>query len=325
MSKDNKKNENSSSVKDEIKKLPKSLYRGELPIGDIILDCAVLEDGTRILTKHAVFKAFGRTSRGLDIKRQNEIKEFLDSQIPNNQLQQIPSFLDSKAILSLVTPDLIPLLQSFQYLDDGKIVEGYQAAILTKMCSLYLTARRDGILNRQQHSIANQAEILLSAFASVGLDALIDEATGYQYDRKHDALRMLLQKYLAEGLQPWLKTFPDIFFAELDRLYNNATTTSKNRPQYYGRFINTYIYDPIEDGFVKKELNKLNISESGKRIAKFHQWLSSDGKEILIRQMYRILGIMETSKNIESFKSKIDKQKTISIAPYIFKEMNEMD
>ena len=40
-------------------KLPIALYSGTLPIGGIELDCAVLEDGTRVLSERAVHRAFG--------------------------------------------------------------------------------------------------------------------------------------------------------------------------------------------------------------------------------------------------------------------------
>lgn len=40
--------------------LPKVTYDGVINIGNKELSCAVLEDGTRILTNTAVFKAFDR-------------------------------------------------------------------------------------------------------------------------------------------------------------------------------------------------------------------------------------------------------------------------
>ena len=190
---------------------------------------------------------------------------------------------------------------------------------------MYLEARRADALHESQLKLADQAEILLTAFAQVGLAALIDEATGFQHDRKHDALRLLLAKYIAEGLQAWVRTFPDSFFAELDKLYKNKPTQSQNRPQYYGGFINRYIYEPIEHGYVKKELDKLNITEDGKRRARFHQWLSQDGRNILIHQIGRVQGLMETCNDIEQFKQKAELQKQISIAPYLFDEMNQID
>jgi hypothetical protein len=46
--------------------------------------------------------------------------------------------------------------------------------------------------------------------------------------------------------------------------------------------ITKYVYDPIEHGYVKKELDKQNIKDDGKRRARFHQWLSDNGRNILI-------------------------------------------
>lgn len=81
------------------------------------------------------------------------------------------------------------------------------------MCDLYLRARRDGALTESQLPLAVQAEILQSAFARVGIAAVIDEATGYQKVRGNDALRLLLGRYIADGLRKWLNTFPDSFFS----------------------------------------------------------------------------------------------------------------
>lgn len=44
--------------------LPKVAYDGKISIGNKELSCAVLEDGTRILTNAAVFKAFDRPRKG---------------------------------------------------------------------------------------------------------------------------------------------------------------------------------------------------------------------------------------------------------------------
>ena len=46
--------------------------------------------------------------------------------------------------------------------------------------------------------------------AKVGLIALVDEATGYQYEREEDALQMKLKLYLqSEEIRKWEPTFPD--------------------------------------------------------------------------------------------------------------------
>ncbi len=197
-------------------------------------------------------------------------------------------------------------------------------AALGLACGVWLAARRADDLHPSQEHLAKQAEVLIEAFAKVGIIALVDEATGCQLDRKLYALRLLLNKYIADGLQKWLHTFPDTFFAELNRLYGNLKTSSRSRPQYYGRFINKYVYDPIENGYVKAELDKLNITDAGKRKARFHQWLTDEGRTILIRQIGRVEGIMEMCDDIDHFKTVAARQRTISVAPYLFDEMNRI-
>lgn len=292
--------------------ISKALYTGILPIGNLEIDCAVLDDGRRILSATSVFSAFDRTRKGM-----------------NSRLEiggaKIPPFLAAKNLEPYISSDVIDAATPIIYMDGTKEKTGYIATILPKMCNVYLNARKNKDLVESQQKLAEKSEILLMAFAQVGIDALIDEATGYQHNRKHDALRLLLEKYIEEGLQKWIKTFPDSFFEELDRLYNNEKTISRKRPLYYGNFINKYIYEPIEHGYVKKELNRKNIKEDGKRIAQFHRWLTEEGRNILILQIGRVSGLMEISKNIDSFKRKVEKQQEISIAPYLFDEMNDVD
>jgi hypothetical protein len=288
------------------------MYWGKLPIGDVELDCVVLDSGERILTATSIFEAFGRSRKGMNARLE------IDG-------TALPPFVAAKNLKPYINQTLIDRTRLVQYLDGGRVKTGYVATLLPAMCAVYLAARRDtGVLVDSQQKLATQAEIITTALSMVGIDALVDEATGYQLDRKHDALRMLLFKYIAEGLQQWILTFPDSFFAELDRLYGNARTTARNRPQYYGKFITKYIYEPMENGYLKRRLDELNIFPDGRRKAKFHQWLKADGRNILIHQIGRVQGKMEDYSSIESFKAANTKQKMISIAPYLFDEMNQI-
>lgn len=299
----------------EVQKLPIALYQGVLPIGDIELDCAVLDNGKRILTAVSIFTAFGRARKGMNSRLE------IDG-------TRMPPFLAAKNLEPFIKQDILSRTTLISYKDGEKVKTGYDATLLPRMCELYLSARRGrgegSELTSTQEKLALQSEILLSALAQVGIEALVDEATGFQHDRKHNALRLLLSKYITEGLQQWVLTFPDSFFSELDRLYKNEKTTSQKRPKYYGNFINRYVYEPIEHGYVKEKLNELNISESGKRKARFHQWLSSEGKTILVHQIGRVQGLMEVFDNIADFNNAAKKQKQISIAPYLFDEMNKV-
>lgn len=298
--------------------LPVALYSGVLPIAGIELDCAVLEDGTRVLSERAVHRAFGSKRGGSHWKRMKA----------NEGGANLPSFLSATNLSPFISESLAKdLVEPVRYLvgPGGAVANGLKAELLPDICGVWLAARREkGALHPSQEHLVKQAEVLLEAFAKVGIIALVDEATGYQLDRKHDALRLLLNKYIAEGLQKWMHTFPDSFFAELDRLYGNPKTSPRSRPQYYGKFINKYVYDPIENGYVKAELDKLNITDEGKRRARFHQWLTEEGRTILTRQIGRVEGIMEMCKDIDHFKQVARRQKTITVAPYLFDDMNRI-
>lgn len=283
------------------KKELKAMYSGKLPIGRLELDCYVLNDNenTRILSASSIFTVFNRPQRG---NRERDTFEY------KCELIQLPPFLASKTLYPLINSDLLGLINKIEFIDGNYTKTGYDANILPAMCELYLRARREKKLAKSQIKLAIQAEILQSAFAKVGIQALIDEATGFQYDRKHDALRYFLQQYIAEGLQKWIKTFPDDFFNELNRLYENEITLSSKRPQYYGKFINTYIYEPLENGYIKAELDKKNIRDDGTRKAKFHQWLTKFGKEQLTKQIWKVLGAMQVSTDLENAKFLLAKQ-----------------
>lgn len=297
--------------------LPKAMYRGSLPIGGVVLKCVVLDNDMRVLPAASVFRAFGRKRRG-----NRERDPFIETR---NGRIQLPPFIAGNNLIPFIDNDLSGWIQTIIFNDGEQLVEGYDANIIPAMCKLYLSVRRAGKLTPGQEPMALQAEILFESFAQVGIIALIDEATGYQYSRKRDALKLLLEQYVAVGMRKWVKTFPDSFFEQLDRLYANPTTTSRKRPQYYGKFITQYIYNPIEKGYVKKELDKLNITDEGTRKARFHQWLTDFGKNMLIMQIGRVLGKMEECKNIIQFKRRIRKQKELTIAPSLFDNLDEWD
>lgn len=290
--------------------LPSARYGGILAIGEVEIPCYVLEDGRRVIHQRGMVSALGMSRGGSSRGGGDRLAHFVAQ-------KTLSPFVSNE--LQAVTAE--PVL--FRT-DRGAQAYGYDATVLADICEAILEARNQEALSKQQEHIAAKAEILIRAFARVGIVALVDEATGYQRDRGHDALRLLLERYIEDGLQKWIHTFPDSFFAELDRLYDNAPTTSRSRPQYYGRFINKYVYDPIEHGYVKAELDKLNITDEGKRRARFHQWLTDEGRTILTRQIGKVEGIMEMCDDIEHFKTVARRRKAVTVAPYLFDEMNRI-
>ena len=62
----------------------------------------------------------------------------------------------------------------------------------------------------------------------------------------------------------------------------------------------------------------MNIKEDGKRKARFHQWLTEFGNGQLTLQIGRVMGVMEISTSIRTFKEKINRQKKLAIQPELF-------
>ncbi len=81
----------------------KAIHEGKLKIGDIELDCAVLEDGTRILSRSAIFRAFGRTKRG---RATGEVR-----------VLNRPAFIDAKNLQPFIDEDLQGVLNVTEYID----------------------------------------------------------------------------------------------------------------------------------------------------------------------------------------------------------------
>jgi len=176
-------------------KLPKATHRGDLTIGNLIIPCAVLENGSRIITEACFVNILGSTG-GKQRKARAEMS--------TNEEAPIPLFLAQKSLKPFVDsafdggyPELI------KYKDGRKIATGYQANILPQVCEIWLKARDSGSLQSQQLPKALKAEVLMRGLAQIGIVALVDEATGYQEEIDRDSLHRLLEVYLVEKKLKW--------------------------------------------------------------------------------------------------------------------------
>ncbi|NEP55384.1 MAG: hypothetical protein F6K65_44025, partial [Moorea sp. SIO3C2] len=166
-----------------------------------------------------------------------------------------------------------------------------------------------------QQYIVQRAKIIIRALAKVGITALIDEATGYQYDREKDELQRLLSKYISEDYLKWQSRFPRKFYKEVFRLYGwEYNPLSLKRPSCLGRFTNEFVYKQMPSG-VLEELRKKNpVTEKGFRKRRHHQHLSPEiGIHHLDRHLTKLITVMELSDNIDEFKVNFNR---------VFKKLN---
>jgi hypothetical protein len=191
----------------------------------------------------------------------------------------------------------------------GQPALGFDATILPELCEAILAARREGFLLKQQAHVGRQCEILLGAFAKVGIVALVDEATGYQDARSRDALAIILEAFIAKELRPWVKMFQPDFYKEMFRLRGwQWKGMAVNRPQVVAHYTNDLVYSRLAPG-VLHELEARNPrNEKGQRRAKHHQWLTPDiGHPKLREHLVVVTALMKAEDEWNTFKRKLDR------------------
>ncbi len=278
-------------------KILKATHEGELQIGGNTLNCYVLDDGSRIISRNAVFRAFGRTHRG---RSKDE-----------NRVPEMPAFIDANNLQPFIDGELRGVLKLITFIDlNGKETTGYSAIIIPLLCDAYLEARKEGALKKTQEALAKSAEILVRSLSKVGITALVDEATGYQYEREKDALQLILKAFIAKELLKWQKMFPDQFYFEIFRLNSWAYTVSsiKKRPGVIGTWTKELIYNQLPKGVLQELMERTPKSKSGNYTARFFQSLTPDiGHPALTAQIYKVIGIMQISNSWSEFKSNFNR------------------
>jgi len=278
-------------------KIYESTYPGKVSIGSLLLDCAVLEGGIRVLSQRAVTKALGGKRGGSHWKR---IKENPDG-------ANLPIYLSARNLADFIDDSLMNILSTpYNYRISGMsgaIAIGLSAEALPLVCEVYLKARDSGALHYSQIHIANQADVLMRGLAHVGIVALIDEATGYQEVRERKALAAILDAYLRKELAAWAKRFPDEFYKEIFRLRGWAyNPSSVKRPVIVAKYTNDLVYQRIAPGLLE-ELQKRNPKDDkGRRRNKHFQWMTEDiGDPALAQHIHALVVLMRASKSWEAF------------------------
>lgn len=240
-----------------------------LTIGDIELDCFVLNNSQRVISQRGMF-------RGLAVTRGGP----RDDMRPDEDGAELPRFATQKWLSPYLSNDLqMALRNPILFSAPGfHRVLGYPATILPEICDAILAARAAGDTTERQRVIVDRAEQLIRAFAKIGIIALVDEATGYQAYRARDDLQKILSAYISPELLPWAKRFPDAFYEQLHRVWGWPYQAGNNsRNAYIGKLTNQLIYERLPPG-VLEELKKKSPKNvrTGRRSTSLHQGLTDD-------------------------------------------------
>ena len=122
----------------------------------------------------------------------------------------------------------------------------FEASLFVDVCKAYVQANNNGILTVGQSATADRLLGVMSAFAKVGIVAIVDEITGYQEERAKDELQQILAKYISQEYLEWTKRFPNEFYIQMFRLRGwEFKKAGQRMPQVVGKYTNDYQYTMI--------------------------------------------------------------------------------
>jgi hypothetical protein len=271
----------------------KVLKAGKLRIGEMEIPCFVLDDEkrTRAISGRGMTKAIGMKGRGQGIGRISTQKNIFP-------------FVSNELRVAIGTP--FPAIGTTSRKANPTVL--YEGTTLHDLCEAILLARDAGALKTEQEKrYAIFAEAAIRSFSKVGIIALIDEATGYQYERERYELQKILKAYISEELLPWTARFPMPFYREMYRLWGWKFPPTNDKgaprgPRYSGKLTRKLIFEQLPPG-VLAELDKRNPPNAKwQRKHRFSQLLTMDiGNPHLEQQVAVVTTLMKISPNKRIF------------------------
>lgn len=259
---------------------PFAKWRGQIELMGQSIDCYVLDTGKRLIALRSAVKAIAETDSGniISIAGGTALRPYVNLDLITSELEEFN-------------------IPGTQLLGRGMTTEHFELICRGFVQALYEKAP----LTDRQRDMAVKCAVITSGLTRTGIDALIDEATGYQYERAEDALQVKLRAFIAEELRAWEKTFPDELWEEFGRL-TNWSGSLNSRPKYWGKLVIELIYDTL-DPDVAKYLRE-NRPPPGIR---WHQNLTEDtGVRALVSRCYEIIGLAKSCLTMRELQKKVD-------------------
>lgn len=268
---------------------------GEFRIGPWLVHCAVLEDGTRVISQRDALMLF-------DLKDKKA----------EPQVKRLTNLVEHPVLNTGIYKETLKSLKNpiMYFTPDKTLLKGYPCEVIPRYCNILLKARKLKVLEGEAAMvIAQMAEDISTSLSDTGIVSLVDEATGYQDVRGKDALEKILNHYINERFSSWAKRFPDEYYEHLFRLRGwGFTGPGAPKPQVVGHITNDIIYSRLAPG-VLEELQRLNPKRENKtRHHKHHQHLTQGvGHPALQQHIHAVVSFMKAYNSWESFKIQLDK------------------
>ena len=238
-----------------------------LQLGELSIPCYVLEDGTRVFSGRGIQKILGSTATS---------GKCLEKFVNSDEIS--PYLAVKKTGISSVLDKLSSPIKFYRHSAGGSQSEtyGYEVTLLIDICDAIISSSETGKFNDE--SIIKNANIIIRAVAKVGIIALVDEATGYDKEKKRakDELQKFLTQFLSDEASKWVKTFEDSFFEMIYKMRGWNWNMTNKRPGVVGQWINNIVYERIAPLTLSTLNDKNPKNEKGYRKDKHHQFFTED-------------------------------------------------
>jgi P63C domain-containing protein len=272
--------------------MPEARYPGSLNLAGVDIPVYVLSNGQRVIARIAATEVL------TGVKRQADLESYL-------RVEGLKPYIDLESVRARMVTFRQKEVEML-----NQTVAGLPSDLFIEICQAYVSALNasqnpeSGVtLTDRQKEIAIKAGMFLAACAKVGLDALIDEATGYQYLRPEDALAIKLKLYLEEEMRKWEPTFPNELWEQFGRLTNWKGRLHK-RPKYWGKLVMELIYEYLDPDVAQWLRDNAPKPQRGQN---YHQWLTSQyGLRKLVEHIWKVVGIASTCADIHELKQRME-------------------
>lgn len=257
--------------------LVKVTHYGPVSFGaDVKCQALVLATGERGFNRRQVMQLIGLHKDN----RSDRFRSFLSEIAPNSM-----NLLDKSE-----SPVIMPNGGRAQFIPCD-VIPDFAAGVIRQAVSGKLHAKRQGLIE--------PCLKIQEALAKVGIAALIDEATGYQYHRAPDALQDLFARLIRQTASDWERRFHPDYYEAIYGLFGWQYDPAKPKPFIVGRITLEWVYEPVFPTEILVEIKERQGSE------KMHQWLTQEGGlQLMEKQRDAVMMIARSSVDYADFEGR---------------------
>ncbi len=255
--------------------VPRSLFQGRVSLTPVDVDCHVLSDGSRSMSRSDLLRALfdGRS---------------LEDSV--RQLRRIATVDDTVLVERAIL---------FARPDGATVIVGYRLEVLVQLCESILCARDAALVKKKQSGLATRAEAIVRVCARNGLESLVDEASGYDRIRAGRFWQLGFQATIADEMHDWVGIVPDQFWEQLARLEGSQLVPG-HPPIEWVSYAMAFVWDAVEPD-VGRELRRAG---RGPKFGPDHRrWVLDTGAKRLDSTMRRVIPAMTGCADIHEFRS----------------------